>query len=67
MVERYKPKEKPPVKAASKHQKPLVRVDYVPDRIAELIQEGPDQSEIRWKHNGNYAIATNNHIKRIEP
>lgn len=44
---------------------PVVRVKYIPDQLAYLIQAGPDQSEIRWKHNGRTVIVSNTDIERV--
>lgn len=67
MIERIKPKPEPPkarVRADTKG-KPLVRISYVPGKRAYLLAEGPQQSEIRWVHNGNTLIVCNEHIERI--
>jgi hypothetical protein len=58
------PKPAPPTKARDRG-KPLVRVKYVPDRLAYLITEGPEQSELRWVHNGNTFIISNENIEKM--
>ena len=44
---------------------PVVRVTYIKDQLAYLVHEGPDQSEIRWKHNGRTVIVSNTDIERV--
>lgn len=69
MIERLRIPPKPPQPVARRradtHGKPLVRVTYIPDKKAYLLNEGPEQSEIRWVHNGNTLIVCNEHIERI--
>lgn len=65
MIPRYTPVPKPTPTKAKDKGKPLVRVSYVPDRVAYLIEEGPQQSEIRWQHNGNTSIICNEFIVKI--
>lgn len=65
MIARYIPVPKPEPRKAKDRGKPLVRVTYIPDRQAYLIEEGPEQSEIRWTHNGNTVIICNEFIERI--
>lgn len=64
MIERYRPKPKPRRRADTR-EKPLVRVTYVPGKEAYLVQEGPQQSEIRWAVSGAYEIISNEFIERI--
>ena len=66
MIERYKPPEKKPAsRKGDMKGKPLVRITYMPKHKAYLINEGPEQSEIRWVHNGNTLIVSNENIERI--
>ena len=66
MIPRYTPAPKPePSRRAKDKGRPLVRVTYVPDYVAYLIEEGPQQSEIRWVHNGNVNIICNEFIVKL--
>lgn len=64
-MERYQPKLKPLPRKAKGNGKPLVRVTYIPDQMAYLLTEGPQQSEIRWVHNGNTNIICNEFIVKL--
>ena len=64
MITRYQPKPKPR-RHANTRDKPLVRVTYIPGKEAYLIQEGPQQSEVRWAISGAYEIISNKFIERI--
>jgi hypothetical protein len=63
MIARLKPeiKPKPPV---SKPTRQRVRVSYITDQEAFLVQEGPEQSEVQWP-NGNRTIVSNEHIEKL--
>ena len=66
MIARYVPATKPAPTKARDRGKPLVRVKYVPGKLAYLIAEGPEQSELRWQHNGNTFIVSNENIEKLE-
>lgn len=64
MIARYTPAVK---RKAKDRDKPLVQVTYIPGRLAYLISEGPQQSEIRWVHNGNTHFICNEFIEKVKP
>jgi hypothetical protein len=65
MIARYVPTPKPEPRKVKGAGKPLVRVTYIPDQTAYLMVEGPEQSEIRWTHNGNTVIICNEFLERL--